>query len=116
MSLDWSQGFSHDDDTHQFGNWIDRRRLGLEFEKCKTFFVSRSIQHGTPGTGRGPSVLMDVDHRLLGKPPAFHGRDEEWADWVFATRAYLETLSEDIGDKLGVVHNDGRRLVLSHMS
>ena len=60
---------------------------------------------------------MEVDSRLLGKPPPFHGRDDEWGDWAFQTRAYLDCLEEGMPDALDLIEATGDRpLVLTAMS
>ena len=42
----------------------------------------------------GVTGTMDLDQRLLGRPSKFDGKDGEWNDWVFTTRAYLDTVDE----------------------
>ena len=59
---------------------------------------------------------MEFDSKLLGKPQAFSGKDEEWADWSFTTRAYLDCLDESMSDALDLVTAGDRPLVLSAMS
>ena len=60
-------------------------------------------------------VLMDVDSRLLGKPPVFTGKDSDWADWCFSTQAYLETLGDGVADCIKTVLEQNRLLSLAGM-
>ena len=41
---------------------------------------------------------LDIDSRLLSKPPRFGGEEERWEDWSFCVRAYLTTLSDSAAD------------------
>ena len=43
---------------------------------------------------------MEIDSKLLGRPPLFDGSEAAWADWQFQTRAYFETLDSDVSDSL----------------
>ena len=40
---------------------------------------------------------LDVDSRLLGRPPTFSGDEAGWEDWAFTMRAYLCTLQPHSG-------------------
>ena len=46
---------------------------------------------------------MEVDARLLGRPPKFDGSENAWPDWSFQVRAYLETVHGDMGSHLDLV-------------
>jgi hypothetical protein len=43
---------------------------------------------------------MEVDAKLIGRPPHLDGNVAALADWVFQTRAYFEVLDTDISDAL----------------
>ncbi len=43
---------------------------------------------------------MEIDSKLLGRPPLLDGSEAAWADWQFQTRAYFETLDADVSDSL----------------
>ena len=47
--------------------------------------------------------MADLDPRLLGRPPKFGGNDSEWSDWQFQTRAYLDTLDENVAPAITAV-------------
>ena len=48
---------------------------------------------------------LDVDPRLIGKPPVFDGTEAAWPDWSFQTRAYLEVVDAQVADALELVDN-----------
>ena len=60
---------------------------------------------------------MEVDARLLGRPPKFDGSENAWPDWSFQVRAYLETVHGDMGNHLDLVQaSPDTPLVLSGMN
>ncbi len=46
---------------------------------------------------------MEIDAKLIRRPPHFDGNEAAWAEWAFQTRAYLEALDTDISDALDLV-------------
>ena len=55
---------------------------------------------------------MELDARLLGKPPRFGGSETEWADWSFQARAYMDLLDNEIADALDQAEAAGRAVPL----
>ena len=46
---------------------------------------------------------LDVDPRLIGRPPTFDGSEAAWQDWAFQTRAYLEVIDNSVAEALELV-------------
>ncbi len=49
--------------------------------------------------------VLDVDPRLVGRPPVFDGSEAAWQDWVFQTRAYLEVVDPHVAEALELIDN-----------
>ena len=43
---------------------------------------------------------LSIDSRLLGRPPSFDGKEEQWAEWQFQARAYLDTIDPNVPQAL----------------
>ena len=56
--------------------------------------------------------MAELDARLLGRPPRFGGAEAEWADWVFQTRAYFDTLGDEVPTALDAAETAGRAVPL----
>ena len=41
---------------------------------------------------------MEVDARLLGRPPRFTGNEAEWSDWSFQAGAHFDTVNPSMAD------------------
>ena len=54
-------------------------------------------------------VEMEVDARLLGRPPRFTGVETEWSDWSFQARAHFDTVSQSMADHIDAVKAVGDR-------
>ena len=52
-----------------------------------------------PSTGFNPII----DTRMLAKPRAFSGRDEDWSGWAVVTRAYCGALDPKLLDEMTTV-------------
>ena len=60
---------------------------------------------------------MEVDARLLGRPPRFTGTETEWSDWSFQARAYFDTVSQSMADHIDAVEaNVDRAIPLSSLN
>ena len=55
---------------------------------------------------------MEVDARLLGRPPRFTGNEAEWSDWSFQARAYFDTVNPSMADHLDAVETNSERVIL----
>ena len=53
-------------------------------------------------TGAG---ILEVDPRLVGRPPVFDGSEAAWQDWSFQTRAYLEVVDANVAEALELIDN-----------
>ncbi len=49
--------------------------------------------------------VLDVDPRLVGRPPVFDGSEAAWQDWSFQTRAYLEVVDPHVAEALELIDN-----------
>ena len=54
---------------------------------------------------------MEVDARLLGRPPRFTGNETEWSDWSFQARAYFDTVNPSMADHLDAVETNSDRVI-----
>ena len=54
---------------------------------------------------------MEVDARLLGRPPRFTGNETEWPDWSFQARAYFDTVNPSMADHLDAVETNSERVI-----
>ena len=59
---------------------------------------------------------MELDQRLLCRPSKFGGKDGDWNDWVFTTRAYLDTVDEANPDALDEIESTDKEIKLPSMS
>ena len=54
---------------------------------------------------------MEVDARLLGRPPRFTGNEAEWSDWSFQARAYFDTVNPSMADHLDAEETNSDRVI-----
>ena len=59
---------------------------------------------------------MEFDAKMLGCPSVFDGSEAAWSDWSFQTRAYLETLSEDVATALELLSRQVGEVVFQKLS
>ena len=58
-----------------------------------------------PGYRRPPAFSPLIDTRMLTKPKAFSGRDEDWASWAVVTRAYCGALDPRLLQEMTAVES-----------
>ena len=73
----------------------------------------RDMSLGVGRTAEGQST-MEVDARLLGRPPRFTGSEAAWSDWSFQARTYFDTVNPSMADHLDAVETNSDRVI--HLS
>ena len=66
-------------------------------------------------SGSNPSNRT-VDHRVLGKPPVFSGKEMEWQNWSFMMLAYVGSLDSEMLQEIEQSQKLKSAIVMSSLS